>query len=199
MGMNFDYFNSEFNSESKAPSLNSPAQVRDELMQLQDVADKLGSYRWSYKDDFAGEKGVDTDEHFGPVAQQLLEIPGLAGAVMQDEDGTLKVNTDYAALAALGLVAALARIVLGRDKDGTTEDSTESNTELPGTVSDEGTIPSPATSEEENTEAVGEGTADAVSGEALQPAVEANEATDDTGDTSGLTTTATSPAATVEE
>lgn len=198
--MDFSYFD----ANAKAPELNSPEQVRDEIMQLNEVADKLGSYRWSYKDDFAGEKGVDTEEHFGPVAQQLLEIPGLAGAVIQDEDGTLKVNTDYAALAALGLVAALARVVLGKNGkngDGTTEDSTESNAELPGTVSDEGTIPSPTASEEENTEAVGEGTTDEVGGEALQPALETDEAADNTGDTSGLTTEPSTGASTttVEE
>lgn len=130
MGMNFDYFDVE---ESSAPQINSPDQIRDEMSQLREIADKLGSYRWTYKEDFATNKGIDTNEHFGPVAQQLLEIPGLSGAVMQGPDGTLQVNTNYAALAALGLVAALARVVLGSNKE---EEINDTNTELSGTVPD---------------------------------------------------------------
>lgn len=93
-------------------SLNSPEQKMDEYAQLKEIADKIGSYRWQYKDDFAAEKGIDTNEHIGIAAQDLLNVKGLDSAVFNDEDGTLKVNTDYLALANLGLIAALARIVL---------------------------------------------------------------------------------------
>lgn len=92
--------------------VSSPEQKIDEYSQLREIADKIGSYRWQYKDDFALEKGIDTNEHIGIAAQDLLNVKGLDSAVFNDEDGTLKVNTDYLALANLGLIAALARIVL---------------------------------------------------------------------------------------
>lgn len=98
-------------------ALNSPEQKIDEYAQLKEIADKIGSYRWQYKDDFAAEKGIDTNEHIGIAAQDLLNVKGLDSAVFNDEDGTLKVNTDYLALANLGLIAALARIVLGDNNE----------------------------------------------------------------------------------
>lgn len=170
--MNFDYFN----EETAAPSINSPEQIRDELSQLREVADKLGSYRWTYKDDFAANKGIDTDEHFGPVAQQLLEIPGLSGAVMQGPDGTLQVNTNYAALAALGLVAALARIVLGEHND--------TSAELPGAVQDT-TASTTAQTSEEGTDGPDNGGTSKV----VQPSVETEETVMDAGSTASSTST----------
>lgn len=165
--MDFNYFNEETEA---APSINSPEQIRDEMSQLREIADKLGSYRWTYKDDFAANKGIDTNEHFGPVAQQLLEIPGLSGAVMQGPDGTLQVNTNYAALAALGLVAALARIVLGENK-------VDSNTELPGAVQD--TAAATATSEEAFPGA--DGSDNGGTSETIQPSMETEETVMDGG------------------
>lgn len=112
--MNFDYFDNMLSSN--APSIDSPEQIRDEMSQLKDIADKIGSYRWNYKEDF--NAAPDNEEHIGIVAQQLLQVPGLEAAVNQDPNtGVLTVDTQYVALAALGLVSALARYVLNNDKE----------------------------------------------------------------------------------
>lgn len=132
--MNFDYF--DIISQGDAPAINDPAQVRDEMLQLKDIADKIGSYRWNYKEDFS--KAPDNNEHIGIVAQQLLQVPGLEAAVSQDpETGVLTVDTQYVALAALGLVSALARFILNNNKE--TEYGTNSTSNIPevsGEVSD---------------------------------------------------------------
>ena len=84
--------------------INSNQQELDELAKLADIADKIGSYTYMYK---------GTDElHDGVVAQELLQVPGLASAVKTDENGILTVDTRHVALATLGYVAALARVVL---------------------------------------------------------------------------------------
>lgn len=172
MAMDFNYFNEETEA---VPSINSPEQIQDEMSQLREIADKLGSYRWTYKDDFAANKGIDTNEHFGPVAQQLLEIPGLSGAVMQGPDGTLQVNTNYAALAALGLVAALARIVL----NNMGENKVDSNTELLGTVQDTG--PDTATTGSEEAFPGANGPDNGGTSETIQPSMETEETIMDDG------------------
>lgn len=128
---------SYFGIEDEAPAVNDPNQIRDEMSQLYNVANKIGSYNWSYKEDFS--KAPDNEDHMGIVAQQLLQVPGLEAAVSEDPStGKLIVNTNYVACAALGLVAALARVVLNTnistnlnngETDGTT--NTELSTELP--------------------------------------------------------------------
>ena len=116
------------------------ADVSDENTQLDLIKDNIGSYLWQYKPDFVNEYGVDDKEHLGIVAQELLKVPGLDSAVVQDENGVYKVKTDYVALATLGLVAALTRKVAqleeiinnGTDKQEVPEDipsGTESGTE----------------------------------------------------------------------
>ena len=128
--MEFNYFD-EYTTD-EAPAINDPVQIRDEMSQLYDIANRIGSYRWNYKEDF--NAAPDNNEHLGIVAQQLLQVPGLEAAVSEDPNtGVLKVDTQYVALAALGLIAALTRYVLninGEQTNGTT------NTELPDTVSD---------------------------------------------------------------
>ena len=159
--MNLDYFNS-----TAKPELHSPEQNIDELQQLRELADKIGSYRWEYKNNFANSNGVDTDTHLGPVAQELLKVPSLAGAVQQTPDGTLTVNTNYAALAALGYVAALARIVLGDNKN-------DSNTQLYTPVSDStGTAPADNAG---TTPADNAGAAPASTEQVVQPEMETEE------------------------
>ena len=119
------------------------ADVSDENTQLDLIKDNIGSYLWQYKPDFVNEYGVDDKEHLGIVAQELLKVPGLDSAVVQDENGVYKVKTDYIALATLGLVAALTRKVAqleeiinnGTDKQEVLEDipsGTESGTEEAG-------------------------------------------------------------------
>lgn len=119
------------------------ADVSDENTQLDLIKDNIGSYLWQYKPDFVNEYGVDDKEHLGIVAQELLKVPGLDSAVVQDENGVYKVKTDYIALATLGLVAALTRKVAqleeiinnGTDKQEVPEDipsGTESGAEEAG-------------------------------------------------------------------
>ena len=187
--------------DSGAPSISDPRQIRDEMLQLNEIADKLGCYRWDYKEDFADTHGVDKNDHIGPVAQQLLKIPGLAGAVIQAEDGTLAVNTNYAALAALGLVAALARLVLNKG-----EINNAGNEELSGAISDTANIPeegadSTAEAAAPGFEGVGRAENEGVNEEIVQPTVATDEAAGNTADT-GLSESdagTTGTAATVEE
>ena len=194
----WSYFDIRTDNNGGAPSISDPRQIRDEMLQLNEIADKFGCYRWDSKDDFADTPGPDTQDHIGPVAQQLLKIPGLAGAVIQAEDGTLAVNTNYAALAALGLVAALARLVLNKGEGI----NNAGNEELSGAISEpanisagtEGAVPAGF---EEVSETTGEGTDGSVNAEIVQPAVETAEAAGNTADTgTGADATATNAAVT---
>lgn len=81
----------------------------NEYNQLLDVAKHVGSFDYEYKDGVQAPEG----SHIGPIAQDLQKVQGLDSLVQPDENGILTVNTQYAALAALSLVAALARRVLG--------------------------------------------------------------------------------------
>lgn len=103
--MNFDYFDGYSDEPAKID-------VEDEKIQLQNLANFVGSHVWSYTPEAQETYGIDGEDHLGIIAQDLLKVPGLASAVKMDENGKYKVNTDYAALAALALVAALARATL---------------------------------------------------------------------------------------
>lgn len=128
--MNFDFF------DAQLPVVDSVEQKQFELKQLQEVADKIGHFMWSYKTDFADKTGVDTKDHVGPIAQELLGIPGLESAVIQTEDGTLAIDTNYLSLATFSLLAALARLIGVKGQDDTAEQS------VADSVPDEGTVPS---------------------------------------------------------
>lgn len=147
------------------------ADVSDENTQLDLIKDNIGSYLWQYKPDFVNEYGVDDKEHLGIVAQELLKVPGLDSAVVQDENGVYKVKTDYIALATLGLVAALTRKVAqleeiinnGTDKQEVPEDipsGTESGTEEAGDEAGTAVPGEPVTATEQG----------------LQPSLESTEA-----------------------
>lgn len=136
--MNFDFF------DSQLPVVDSVEQKQFELKQLQEVADKIGHFMWSYKTDFADKTGVDTKDHVGPIAQELLGIPGLESAVIQTEDGTLAIDTNYLSLATFSLLAALARLI-GVKGDDTTEQSMADSVSDSGTISSAGEEPSGAT------------------------------------------------------
>ncbi len=84
----------------------SKEQINDtELQQLTDIARHIGSFQWQYDG--------DDKLHDGPIAQALLQCPGLKDAVHMNEDGTLYIDTNFVALATLGYVAALCRKISG--------------------------------------------------------------------------------------
>lgn len=158
--MNFDFF------DAQLPVVDSVEQKQFELKQLQEVADKIGHFMWSYKTDFADKTGVDTKDHVGPIAQELLGIPGLESAVIQTEDGTLAIDTNYLSLATFSLLAALARLIGVKGNDDTTEQS------MADSVSDSGTVSSAAGTEETSgAEPTSSGTEELQS-EVVQPSLE---------------------------
>lgn len=149
--MNFDFF------DNQLPIVDSVEQKQFELKQLQEVADKIGHFMWSYKTDFADKTGVDTKDHVGPIAQELLGIPGLESAVIQTEDGTLAIDTNYLSLATFSLLAALARLI-GVKGDDTTErsmaDSVSDSRNIQTTDITEGTATSGTEGIEQQSKAV---------------------------------------------
>lgn len=171
--MNFDFF------DAQLPVVNSVEQKQFELKQLQEVADKIGHFMWSYKTDFADKTGVDTKDHVGPIAQELLGIPGLESAVIQTEDGTLAIDTNYLSLATFSLLAALARLIGVKGEDDTAEQS------VADSVSDSGTVPSATDSTGEEPSGATAGTED-IQSEVVQPSLEEVETvhnTESDGDT----------------
>lgn len=110
--------------------------VKDEKVQLQNIADNIGSYLYSYTEDAQNQYGTDSKDHLGIIAQDLLKVPGLASAVIKDEYGNYVVDAQKVALAALGLVAALARATLPKTfYEENIEDGTASE-ELSETIPD---------------------------------------------------------------
>lgn len=149
--MDFSYFD----KDGQAPDINDPNQIADEMAQLIAIAKNIGSYRWNYQEDFM--KAPDNKEHIGIVAQQLLQVPGLEAAVSQDENGTLVVDTNYLALAAMGLVAALTRLVL--DNNGVDYNGT-ANQELPAELPNSEATDSVSTETSSGAEPSGSGTSE---------------------------------------
>lgn len=96
--------------------------TEDEMIQLQNVANNIGSYLYEYTPEAQEQYSTDNQEHLGIIAQDLLKVPGLASAVHKDEYGNYIVDAQKVALAALGLVAALARKVIGETDNGTTSE-----------------------------------------------------------------------------
>lgn len=84
-----------------------------EISQLYDIAKHIGSFEWQYDG--------DDKLHDGPIAQALLLCPGLKDAVSQREDGVLQIDHGFVALATLGYVAALTRILTGIQLEHPTE------------------------------------------------------------------------------
>ena len=119
MGMDWSYFD----------TIGSEPQIdtEDEMTQLQNVANNIGSYLYEYKPEAQEQYGTDNQEHLGIIAQDLLKVPGLASAVHKDEYGNYVVDAQKVALAALGLVAALARKVLDIKLSEDYADDTGSN------------------------------------------------------------------------
>lgn len=158
--MNFDFF------DAQLPVVDSVEQKQFELKQLQEVADKIGHFMWSYKTDFADKTGVDTKDHVGPIAQELLGIPGLESAVIQTEDGTLAIDTNYLSLATFSLLAALARLIGVKGEDDTTEQS------MAYSVSDEGTVQTPSTDRADRADGTATSPVEEQQSEVVQPSLE---------------------------
>ena len=165
--MNFDFF------DATLPVVDSIEQKQFELKQLQEVADKIGHFMWSYKTDFADKTGVDTKDHVGPIAQELLGIPGLESAVIQTEDGTLAIDTNYLSLATFSLLAALARLI-GVKGDDTAEQS------MADSVSDSGTIPSATETTSTGTDSSATTSTEEQQSEVVQPSLEEAQAVHNT-------------------
>lgn len=86
----------------------TPEDIREtEIQQLVDLSRYIGSFQWQYND-----PNMDQNLHDGPIAQELLKVPGLAGAV-NEVNGVKTIDIKYVAMATLGYVAALARLVTG--------------------------------------------------------------------------------------
>ena len=109
--MDLSYFDSPL-------PVDSPEQKSSELEMLKELAGSVGQYNYEYKEEAIDDPNLNakSGEFLGIMAQDLLKIPGLATSVSKtfDKDGneTLQVDGNRLALAALGYVAALSRIVL---------------------------------------------------------------------------------------
>ena len=127
--MDLSYFD---NISDEKPDMNSPEYLATELGILQSIAENIGCYEYEYNEDAPSD--VDKGLHIGPVAQELLEVPGLESAVIL-EDGIYKVKSDMVALACLGICAALARYVVGKEnEDNSTEMDRQLNNSAEGTT-----------------------------------------------------------------
>ena len=87
--------------------ISKPEYKETELKAISDLAQGIGLYEWKYEPGVTG----DQELHIGPIAQDLLRVPGLASAVHKQEDGTITIDSKFVALAALSYVATLARII----------------------------------------------------------------------------------------
>lgn len=109
--MDLSYFDSPL-------PVDSPEQKSSELEMLKELAGSVGQYNYEYKEEAIEDENLNAKpgEFLGIMAQDLLKIPGLASSVNKtfDKDGneTLQVDGNRLALAALGYVAALSRVVL---------------------------------------------------------------------------------------
>lgn len=109
-------------------------QLKQEVEMLKDLASNVGLYDYNYTNEAIEDPTLPTDseEHIGIMAQQLLKVPGLASAVSTttDENGneTYVVDGVKVALASLGYIAALTKIVLdmrGIDYANSSSDNVE--------------------------------------------------------------------------
>ena len=74
-----------------------------------DIDAYVYKYNQMAQDTYAGEKGVDDETHFGPIAQDLAKNPVTAGTVHRDESGYLTVDTRQLALTNTAMISQLAR------------------------------------------------------------------------------------------
>ena len=81
----------------------------EELDLVAQVAEKINNYLYHYK---PGSGEDPTQQHSGPMAQELLGVPGYQSAVIEDPSGLLKVDTSRLALANAGMIADLSKRLL---------------------------------------------------------------------------------------
>lgn len=74
-----------------------------------DIDAYVYKYNQKAQDTYAGEKGVDDETHFGPIAQDLAKNPVTSGTVHRDESGYLTVDTRQLALTNTAMISQLAR------------------------------------------------------------------------------------------
>jgi len=83
----------------------------NEEQDLINVAKYIPLLHWEYDPTKGGPES--NGDQMGFITQALLKVPGLASAVNTDENGIQSFDSRFVAAAALSLVAALARKVLG--------------------------------------------------------------------------------------
>jgi len=82
------------------------------LDMIDEVAGKIRNYLYHYKPETAPDIGEDPSvQHIGPMAQDLLKVPGYAAAVKEGPNG-LEVDTGRLALVNAGVIADLSRRVI---------------------------------------------------------------------------------------
>ena len=74
-----------------------------------DIDAYVYKYNQKAQENYAGEKGVDDETHFGPIAQDLAKNPITSGTVHRDESGYLTVDTRQLALTNTAMISQLAR------------------------------------------------------------------------------------------
>lgn len=74
-----------------------------------DIDAYVYKYNQKAQDTYAGEKGVDDETHFGPIAQDLAKNPVTSGTVHRDESGYLTVDTRQLTLTNTAMISQLAR------------------------------------------------------------------------------------------
>jgi len=79
--------------------------TRDKWPELQAFADAVNNGTWNYK---ATAPVGDDEEHSGPMAQELEEVPAFASCVHDTPQGKI-VDTEAAVLPLIGIVADLTK------------------------------------------------------------------------------------------
>lgn len=74
---------------------------------------KIHAYEFKYtpqaQDIMGGEAHVDNKEHFGVMAQELLENPKTSSCVVKDDNGFLRVDTAMLTMANTAVIGELSR------------------------------------------------------------------------------------------
>lgn len=108
--MDFSYFDNTIEEPQNTPPSSIEAQ-NNELIDLIRVAQYVPCIHWEYDPSKGGPES--NGDQLGFITQALKKVPGLASSVNVDENGIENFDSRFVAGAALSLVAALARVVLG--------------------------------------------------------------------------------------
>lgn len=100
--------NTNFSRTGRSDERLKDAEPDTNMDVLSIFTDKIQNYTWNYKPD--NKLGLDpTETHIGPMAQDLLKVPGLESTVVQDESGYLAVDAAQLSLANTGLLSDIAK------------------------------------------------------------------------------------------